>query len=556
METRFFEQLVKRIGESIEAKYMGTGGLWSSQLRYGGVFLVFSLGAFIARSTMWIGEKFGATTMEAIVFHYQHALVGTPPSYIKSFTLLTLDSLALGACALVLYWLLDTFIQGGAKKLLWLCGWLGLLCSVAFFSARLDVVPYLLGTYTKNTFIQDNYVTLNPKEAVFPEKKRNMIVLSLESMEDTFSRKTLFESSLIPRLEAMQDANPHCVLYEGKNLNWTVASLTGFLFGLPLSTPTQNQYKSADNTFLPGAVSLLELLEENGYAILFMLSGKAEFSGSKNIFTNHAPSAQVRGWEYFESHNVPVQGEWGMRDKDLYEQAQTALKELAQQEKPFFMILQTLDTHSYAVSYGDYPKPYKDDRDSFIAADHMAFEFIEWLQQQDFYDNTTVLIQGDHLYMREKLGTVFLPANRLIYNVFLNLPTKVMPSITSQADSALAHKGSQRVVSPELDLQENKRHETHNPKNHDLSKGQQGSALARNETNMREATMLDMGVSLLEGVGVNLPHGALGLGRSIFRPEPTLVEQLGVEELAKALSGQSEFYNSLFFTKAEGATPQ
>ena len=535
---------------------MGTGGFLSSKIRYGGVFLVFTLGAFIARSTMWIAEKFGATTMEAIVFHYQHALVGTPPSYIKSFTFLTLDSLALGACALVLYWLLDTFIQGGAKKLLWLCGCLGLLYSVTFFSARLDVVPYLLGTYTKNTFIQDNYVAPNPNEVVFPEKKRNIIVLSLESMEDTFSRKTLFESSLIPRLEAMQDANPHCALYEGKNLNWTVASLTGFLFGLPLSTPTQNQYKSADNTFLPGAVSLLELLEENGYAILFMLSGKAEFSGSKNIFTNHAPSAQVQGWEYFESQNIPVRGEWGMRDKDLYGQAKTALQELGQQEKPFFMILQTLDTHSYAVSYGDYPKPYKDDRDSFVAADHMAFEFIEWLQQQDFYDNTTVLIQGDHLYMREKLGTVFLPAKRLIYNVFLNVPFKVIPAIASQADFTLAPEGSQRPALSELDSQENKKQEDDSQSSDSLRRNQQGSTLARNETSLREATMLDMGVSLLEAVGVNLPHGAFGLGRSIFSPEPTLVEQLGVEELAKALSGQSEFYNSLFLTKTEGATPK
>ena len=273
-----------------------------------------------------------------------------------------------------------------------------------------------------------------------------------------------------------------------------MASLTGLLFGLPLSTPTQNQYKSSDNTFLPGAISLLELFEKNDYAIAFVLSGKVEFSGAKNLFTNHAPSADIRGWEYFESHNIPVRGEWGMRDKDLYGQAQGVLEDLGQKEQPFFMIIQTLDTHSYAISYGDYPKPYRDDRDSFIAADHMALEFLDWLKQQPFYENTTILIQGDHLYMRDKLGTVFLPKHRTIYNTFVNTPQKVLPT-------------------------------------------------------EREATMLDMGVSLLDAIGVKLPKKGFGLGRSIFSPEPTLVEAHGRVGLSERLSGQSEFYNTLFFNR-------
>lgn len=470
----------------------------NSWLRYTGMFLLFSTAVFIARVTMWIAEKFGSPTIDSIIFHYQNALVGTPPTYIISFAQLTLDSLALGLVIAFLYWLLSRHGSGRfVRGLFWTSGCAGLLCSLAFFSSRLAVIPYLSGTYTKNTFIEEEYVTVNPAEVVFPDKKRNIIVLSLESMESTFARTDLFDASLIPRLGAIQARNPHCTLYEGKNLNWTVASLTGVLFGLPLSTPTQNQYKAADNTFLPGALSLLELLEGNGYSINFMLSGKAEFSGVKNIFTNHAPSSQIFGWEYFESQNIPVRGEWGMRDKDLYGQLKLTLGELGGKEQPFFIIVQTLDTHSYAVSYGDYPKPYRDDRDSFIAADHMAQEFLDWLKEQEFYDNTTILVMGDHLYMRDRLGTVFLPDDRLIYNVFVNTPD----------DSATP-----------------------------------------NATGRRQATMLDMGVSLLDVVGVKFPDNAFGLGRSIFADEPTLVERYGVKKLAESLSGRSDFYNSLFFS--------
>lgn len=469
-------------------------------MRYGwlrcvGMFGLFFSAAFIARATMWIGEKFGSTTMEAIVFHYQHALVGTPLSYMTSFALFTLDCVGLGLAAAFFYWFLKRSLPGTIPgTVLWCMGTLGLGWAIILFSSTLGVVPYLAGSYQKNTFIEEQYIAITPEMVEFPQNKRNVIVLSLESMEDTFMRENLFGTSLIPRLEKIQKNNPHCTLYEGKNLNWTVASLTGLLFGLPLSTPTQNQYKSSDNTFLPGAISLLELFEKNDYAIAFVLSGKVEFSGAKNLFTNHAPSADIRGWEYFESHNIPVRGEWGMRDKDLYGQAQGVLEDLGQKEQPFFMIIQTLDTHSYAISYGDYPKPYRDDRDSFIAADHMALEFLDWLKQQPFYENTTILIQGDHLYMRDKLGTVFLPKHRTIYNTFVNTTQKAMPT-------------------------------------------------------EREATMLDMGVSLLDAIGVKLPKKGFGLGRSIFSPEPTLVEAYGRVGLSERLSGQSEFYNTLFFNR-------
>ena len=59
--------------------------------------------------------------------------------------------------------------------------------------------------------------------------------------------------------------------------------------------------------------------------------------------------------------------------------------------------------------------------------------------------------------------------------------------------------------------------------------------------------MLDMGVSLLEAIGVKLSQGSMALGRSVFNlTTETLVEQYGIEQLTDKLNGHSEFYNNLF----------
>ena len=37
---------------------------------------------------------------------------------------------------------------------------------------------------------------------------------------------------------------------------------------------------------------------------------------------------------------------------------------------------------------------------SFYCSDKMIYEFINWLKNQDFYENTVIVISGDHLVMQ------------------------------------------------------------------------------------------------------------------------------------------------------------
>ena len=101
----------------------------------------------------------------------------------------------------------------------------------------------------KSTYIEDNYVDPATTTLTFPEKKRNLIYIFLESMEMSYSDRDsggLFDESLIPELtELAKDTNN--IDFAGKDQStkldggnalkystWTMAGMWAATSGLPL----------------------------------------------------------------------------------------------------------------------------------------------------------------------------------------------------------------------------------------------------------------------------------------------------------------------------------
>lgn len=53
-------------------------------------------------------------------------------------------------------------------------------------------------------------------------------------------------------------------------------------------------------------------------------------------------------------------------------------------------------------------------------ADALLNEFIEWVQAQDFYKNTTIVIIGDHLRSDTCIFEGVAQSDRRVYNCFIN----------------------------------------------------------------------------------------------------------------------------------------
>ncbi|MGI6280010.1 MAG: hypothetical protein ACOYJS_05565, partial [Acutalibacteraceae bacterium] len=78
-----------------------------------------------------------------------------------------------------------------------------LILSASFFVVKMDIVGYAAAAMKKSDFIEKNYVNPNDVEIRFPENKRNLVFIFLESMENTYASKEeggQFADNLIPEL--------------------------------------------------------------------------------------------------------------------------------------------------------------------------------------------------------------------------------------------------------------------------------------------------------------------------------------------------------------------
>ena len=86
----------------------------------------------------------------------------------------------------------------------------------------------------------------------------------------------------------------------------------------------------------------------------------------------------------------------GYEDSKLFEFAKDKLLELASQDEPFNFTLLTADTH-FVAGYLDSScaEPYDDQFENvLLCSSNMIYDFVRWIQEQDFYENTTIVLTG------------------------------------------------------------------------------------------------------------------------------------------------------------------
>ena len=119
-------------------------------------------------------------------------------------------------------------------------------------------------------------------------------------------------------------------------------------------------------------------------------------------------------------------------------------------------------------------------------------EFIRWIQQQPFYENTTIVLVGDHLTMDSDFCANVSPeCQRGVLNIFVNAPVMAV-----------------------------------NTKN-------------------RIASTMDMFPTTIAALGGEIEGDRLGLGTNLFSGRPTLAEELGMDQLNAEVRKNSLFYAGL-----------
>ena len=385
-----------------------------------------------------------------------------------------------------------------------------LVFTIIFVYIKLDVASFL--NPIESSFIEKNYVDPTDVSITAPEMKKNLIHIYVESLESTFlsiDEGGAFKKAVTPNLEKIAIDNLNFSNNEkigggimNTGTHYTVAGMVAQTAGVPLKIPLSdgNKYSKYDS-FLPGVYTIGEILKDNGYHNYFMLGSDANFGGRRDYFSTHGDYT-IYDYNYGKDQkwidsNYYVW--WGYEDSKLFKFSKKQLKKIASEDEPFNFTILTANTH-FIDGYvdGSCDAPYtKQYLNSFYCSDREIGEFINWLKKQDFYENTVVVITGDHLTMQTNIVDLFETRNyrRTVFNTFINSGVEPVNNKNRQFDS------------------------------------------------------FDIYPTTLASLGFDIDGDRLGLGTNLFSSKKTLTEEFGNEYIENELKMKSNFYNDALLGK-------
>ncbi|MGL4662106.1 MAG: LTA synthase family protein [Culicoidibacterales bacterium] len=390
--------------------------------------------------------------------------------------------------------------------------------SVLFLGVNYAVkTEYLDATY--NAFLKDsdyierNYVKPSKIELKFPEKKRNLIHIYAESFENSYTSKELggnMDENLIPNLTELTETSgfnfSHNDVIGGWNQtygsSWSIAGIVNMETGLPLKLAIDGNSYGKEGKFLPGVTNLGDILNTASYNQTVLMGSDAKFAGRDVYFKEHGNYSIFDVNEAKRQNLIPEDYNewWGFEDDKLFEFAKDELTRLNNLDQPFHLNMITADTHfpDGYVSKNITRTRTSQYADVIAYSDEQIGQFIRWIKEQPFYENTTIVITGDHLSMDKTFFQDFSSEyKRTPFNIFINAPF------------------SKEEI----------------------------------QTKNREFAAFDMFPTIVASLGIEIPHNKMGLGTNLFSREKTEIELNTINAVNEELEKYSKYYDTEFLNK-------
>lgn len=382
------------------------------------------------------------------------------------------------------------FPERDRKTAKFACATVLCITSVAQAERTFNLKQYFQARAQNTALYDTEYKTARITPLHSNHNQKNLVVIFLESAENSYSSAQLFGKNLIPYLSALS-GNKVAQYREIIGLDNTSSALIGALCGLPyLPALKEIDRKNFSFTFSKNTC-LTDILHDAGYENFFYTATDTTFAHKDYLlgahhFTHIEDAKTLR--TSAADNGLPMFN--GVKDSVLLNAALNGIKNAEKSGQPFAFFILTLNTHEPS-GFLEKQCDLKSDisfKDVVSCLDSQMQDFIEELKKLPSYENTVVVLVGDHIARKNSLYDFLekIP-NRTIYNNFIN------------GADALSN----------LD---------------------------------RTFTAMDIGPTVLELLGFELQDGAPGLGRSLLRPEPTVIEKYGKPDLERELLKNSKKY--------------
>jgi phosphoglycerol transferase len=377
----------------------------------------------------WIGRTFGEPSIDQILYHLHYsdgAAIQMGEIFIMTFvTEVLVFPLAFAVLAAFVHGRLTGHFAGWGRHVVRMAPPLAIAAGLGMLLLQFSVFSYAAAHFEPDRFAE-RYV--DPRTVRLEAgQRRNLILIYVESLEETYSDRAIFGRDLLEPLHGLGgqrfgDYGP------APGTNWTIAAMVATQCGVPLKVYSEYDVKRRDGerVFLPGATCLGDLLQARGYRNVFMGGAPLSFAGKGSFLRDHGYT-EVYGRDEWEKSGIKPEelNEWGLYDGALLARARVRLEELHASGQPFNLTLLTLNMHNPHGFLSNFcrSRGARDFEGIVACTSGQLAEFVQFVKAKGYLKDTTVVVLGDHLAMPNPVYDKLQKAGtRRIFNLALAEP--------------------------------------------------------------------------------------------------------------------------------------
>ena len=266
-----------------------------------------------------------------------------------------------------------------------------------------------------------------------PMEKRNVVVITVESLSTSFLTSYGCEQDLTPNLDSIIDRS---LVFDNMYAvgNRTVRGLEALSLCVPPSAG-ESIIKRKNNRV--GGRSVGDLFGREGYKVRFFYGGDSYFDNMGDFFSHNG--YEVTDRQLLIDNEITFSNIWGVCDEDMYKKILTVLDEDAKAGLPFYAQLLTVSNHR-PFTYPDGKITYEGKAQSREAAvkytDFAIGQFLCLAATKSWFNNTLFVFIADH--QASSAGKTSIPVHRYHIPCFVYAPQLVAPqhvtTLCSQID--------------------------------------------------------------------------------------------------------------------------
>lgn len=263
-----------------------------------------------------------------------------------------------------------------------------------------------------------------------PEKRLNVVLISIESMSADFLTAYGNTKGITPNFDALRSQS---LVFDRLYANGTrtVRGLEALSLSVP-PTPGQSIVKRLDNQ---GLFSLGHVFRQKNYETLYLYGGYGYFDNMSAFFGSNEYKVVDRS--SIDKKDIHFENIWGVADEDLFTLSLSELDKSSAAKKPFFAHIMTTSNHRpFTYPEGRIDIPSHSNREGGVKYTDWAIgDFIKRAKQHAWFKDTIFIITADHC--ASSAGKTGLPVNQYHIPLLIYSPEHIAPAINTRLMSQI-----------------------------------------------------------------------------------------------------------------------